>query len=177
MYYRSNNVCTWLQHNQCQGINQKIAYLKTVIWIDCNIQIACNYKHNPHIVRRWSSERANGSPSFVCILIKIVTCNSNENMIAFTQILLDSYRTYMLFPLSLSLAQQIVWHCLTWRIAESSDSVCGSTIICSQQFIFMGHTHTNIQRKRERESFIWYHNNFHKFTIKTKFNVLLYVGC
>lgn len=39
--------------------------------------------------------------------------------------------------------------------------------------------HTSNERKKrehERENFIWYHNDFHKFTINTKFNVF-YLKC
>lgn len=76
------------------------------------------------------------------------------------------------------LKQRIVWHCLTWWIAKSFDSVCGSN---SQSFVlsnlFLWDTLATNPQTAPNESMnakasFDITTNFHKFAIKTKFNVL-----
>lgn len=78
MRERCNKMYMYLITVQPVPRDQNDMYLKTVIWIDCNFQITCESVYctvlsvcNLETSQVW------------CILIKNVTCNSNENMIAF----------------------------------------------------------------------------------------------
>lgn len=129
-------------------------YLKTVIEIDCNIQITFMY-----VCDMYCTEYATwDKPSLLYFNKEYVTCNSNENTIAFAP-----------SPPTISSVCTI---CSEWVGARSRTlkmqnrnaiSTCGSqSFVLSNLFLWQN-------RKRELHSIS---QHFHKFAIKTKFNEL-----